>query len=217
MRETDLWFLWHAVVWTKHIDKIIHGPSGEIDTFHTNQTSLGFHERRLPFFPGKRSPHLTDEQVHVERCGKPVGVIALEHGTLGRAHPGLVADQPAQEILGIIAACMPHAMQLDRYVQQLAHVLDAHHRGVPRVSEEEYVTGPDPTMLELFSYDTQLAALVDIGSSTFEYGQAYVALSRVKDINSLYIHDLEASAFRAHPKVKAFYSAQTQAITDTRI
>jgi ATP-dependent DNA helicase PIF1 len=49
-------------------------------------------------------------------------------------------------------------------------------------------------------------ALVDVGENTFEYGQAYVALSRVKDMDSLYIHDLSASAFKAHDKVKEFYS-----------
>ena len=49
-------------------------------------------------------------------------------------------------------------------------------------------------------------ALIDIGRRTFEYGQAYVALSRVKEMESLYVHDLDAEAFRAHPKVKAFYA-----------
>ncbi len=48
-------------------------------------------------------------------------------------------------------------------------------------------------------------ALIDIGNKTFEYGQAYVALSRVKDLESLYIHDFEPTAVRAHPKVKTFY------------
>ena len=48
-------------------------------------------------------------------------------------------------------------------------------------------------------------ALIDVGGRTFEYGQAYVALSRCKDIESLYVHDLEAEAFRANPKVKEFY------------
>jgi len=49
-------------------------------------------------------------------------------------------------------------------------------------------------------------ALIDVGGQTFEYGQAYVALSRVKDLESLYIHDLDPGAFRAHPRVKEFYS-----------
>jgi ATP-dependent DNA helicase PIF1 len=47
-------------------------------------------------------------------------------------------------------------------------------------------------------------ALIDIGSNTFEYGQAYVALSRVRSLESLYIWDLNPQAFRVHPKVKAF-------------
>lgn len=51
-------------------------------------------------------------------------------------------------------------------------------------------------------------ALIDVGKNTFEYGQAYVALSRVKSLDSLYIHDLEATAFRAHPKVLAFYKGE---------
>jgi len=48
-------------------------------------------------------------------------------------------------------------------------------------------------------------ALIDIGSSTFECGQAYVALSRVRDIESLYIHTIEAARIRAHPTVIRFY------------
>jgi ATP-dependent DNA helicase PIF1 len=47
-------------------------------------------------------------------------------------------------------------------------------------------------------------ALIDIGDNTFEYGQAYVALSRVRSLDCLYIWDLTARAFMVNPKVKAF-------------
>jgi len=48
-------------------------------------------------------------------------------------------------------------------------------------------------------------ALIDIGPSTFECGQAYVALSRVRSLDSLYIWDLDESAFITHDKVHEFY------------
>jgi len=48
-------------------------------------------------------------------------------------------------------------------------------------------------------------ALIDIGSRTFEYGQAYVALSRVRSLDGLYIWKLDPRKVRCHPAVKAFY------------
>jgi ATP-dependent DNA helicase PIF1 len=50
------------------------------------------------------------------------------------------------------------------------------------------------------------SALVDVGPSTFEYGQAYVALSRVRSLESLFVFEIAPKAFRAHPAVKAFYA-----------
>ena len=49
------------------------------------------------------------------------------------------------------------------------------------------------------------SALIDIGSSVFEYGQAYVALSRVRSLDALYVYDFDPIAFKAHPRVKEFY------------
>jgi ATP-dependent DNA helicase PIF1 len=49
------------------------------------------------------------------------------------------------------------------------------------------------------------SVIIDIGSSVFEYGQAYVALSRVKSLDGLYVHDITLKSFRAHPLVKEFY------------
>ena len=49
-------------------------------------------------------------------------------------------------------------------------------------------------------------ALIDIGTNTFEFGQAYVALSRVRSLDSLYIHDFADDSIRCHPKVKKFYA-----------
>ena len=49
------------------------------------------------------------------------------------------------------------------------------------------------------------SALIDISQNIFECGQAYVALSRVKSLESLYVWDINPNAFKAHPKVKKFY------------
>ena len=46
---------------------------------------------------------------------------------------------------------------------------------------------------------------MDIGQSIFEYGQTYVALSRIQSLNGLYLSNFEPSKIRANPKVKEFY------------
>ena len=48
-------------------------------------------------------------------------------------------------------------------------------------------------------------AAVDLGPSMFAYGQAYTALSRVRDMGSLHIMDLAKASFKVDPDVKAFY------------
>jgi ATP-dependent DNA helicase PIF1 len=51
------------------------------------------------------------------------------------------------------------------------------------------------------------SAFIDIGSSIFEYGQAYVALSRVKSIDALYLHSYSRKVIKAHPKVIEYYES----------
>ena len=48
-------------------------------------------------------------------------------------------------------------------------------------------------------------ALIDIGNNIFEFGQTYVALSRVKSLKGLYLTKVNAQKIKAHPKVVEFY------------
>jgi len=54
------------------------------------------------------------------------------------------------------------------------------------------------------------SALIDIGSSTFEYGQAYVALSRVRSLEGLYVWALDPKRIVCHPVVRRFYESLTE-------
>ena len=45
----------------------------------------------------------------------------------------------------------------------------------------------------------------DIGSSIFEYGQAYVVLSRIKNIEGLSLINIDYSKIKAHPKILKYY------------
>lgn len=51
------------------------------------------------------------------------------------------------------------------------------------------------------------AVELDLGSSIFEYGQAYTALSRAKDLNSIKITRVRSRSFRTHPAVLEYYGA----------
>lgn len=52
------------------------------------------------------------------------------------------------------------------------------------------------------------AVEVDLGSSIFEYGQAYTALSRARSLKSVRVVAIAPRAFRTHPHVLEFYEHQ---------
>jgi len=49
------------------------------------------------------------------------------------------------------------------------------------------------------------AADMDLGNTVFEYGQTYVALSRIKSLDGLYLSAFYAHRIKANPIVKEFY------------
>lgn len=49
------------------------------------------------------------------------------------------------------------------------------------------------------------AVVIDLGTGIFEYGQAYTALSRVKDMKSVRLLALSRKSFKTHPDVLDFY------------
>ena len=51
------------------------------------------------------------------------------------------------------------------------------------------------------------AAEIDVGSGIFECGQTYVALSRVKSLDGLYLTSFDVTKIKINKKVKAFYEA----------
>ena len=54
---------------------------------------------------------------------------------------------------------------------------------------------------------TMSMAEMDLGNSVFEYGQTYVALSRIKSLDGLYLSAFKADKIKANPKVTKFYQA----------
>ena len=49
-------------------------------------------------------------------------------------------------------------------------------------------------------------AEMNLGQSIFEFGQTYVALSRIQSLDGLYLSEFHAGRIKAHPRVIEFYT-----------
>ena len=54
---------------------------------------------------------------------------------------------------------------------------------------------------------TMAMAEMDLGNAIFEYGQTYVALSRIQTLDGLYLSAFHPQRIKANPKVRAFYDS----------
>ena len=60
-------------------------------------------------------------------------------------------------------------------------------------------------------------AEIDAGSNIFECGQTYVALSRVKSLEGLYLTSYDAKKIRINKKVQEFYTSLSEAIVKNEV
>ena len=54
------------------------------------------------------------------------------------------------------------------------------------------------------------SAIIDAGDNIFEYGQIYVALSRVKSLEGLFLNQYNYRKIMTNPKVTDYYSSLVQ-------
>lgn len=122
-------------------------------------------------------------------------------------------DPPAGLVNGsrgvMVGVCSATELPIIEFVNGARRVVGTHSWSI---EEYEFVSRTQVPLRLAWAYTTHKAqgasldtALIDIGSGNFEFGQAYVALARARSLEGLYVYDFDPVAFKAHPKVKAFY------------
>jgi ATP-dependent DNA helicase PIF1 len=122
----------------------------------------------------------------------------------------------SQGIIVDIIETMPHPIPVVKFSNGLIKKMAVHYW-----QSEEYPTiaiGQFPLCLAwaLTIHKIQGATLemaeMDIGQSIFEYGQTYVALSRIKSLNGLYLSEFHPYKIKANPKVKDYYDKLSRVV-----
>jgi uracil-DNA glycosylase len=111
---------------------------------------------------------------------------------------------------GVITGYSPGGLPLVRFIgRTISEPIDRHNWWLSEPDDIGRAQIPLRIAYAITIHKSQGAtldsALIDIGASTFEYGQAYVALSRCRSLESLYIFKLDPKKILCHPKVRAFY------------
>ena len=124
---------------------------------------------------------------------------------------------------GIILDFASNGAPIVKFVNGLTKTLELHSwqsSEYPTISISQY---PLQLAWALTIHKIQGATLdmaqIDVGNGIFEYGQTYVALSRIKTLDGLYLANFNPTRIKAHPKVKQFYdniSANQSSETDTK-
>lgn len=111
-------------------------------------------------------------------------------------------------VIDIIETCVP-ALPVVRFSNGITKTIQPkfwQSEEYPRIAIGQY---PLSLAWALTIHKIQGATLtmaeMDIGQSIFEYGQTYVALSRIKSLDGLYLSAFQSEKIAANPKVIAFY------------
>ena len=96
-----------------------------------------------------------------------------------------------------------------RFANNVEMVLEKHHwqsEKYPTISICQYplILAWAMTIHKIQGTTLQMAEM-DIGRDVFAYGQTYVALSRIKSLDGLYLSSFEPKKVKSNPNVKAYY------------
>lgn len=113
--------------------------------------------------------------------------------------------------IGVVIGFAPNGLPMVRFMSGLTIIVETHTWKInPNDHDKIQITQIPLTLAwAITTHKSQGASLdcveVDIGSNIFAYGQAYVALSRVRNLQGLYVLNFTESSIRTHPKVLDFY------------